>query len=72
MRLVQFPLNQIKQQADIIPKQILHLQPPFPTDNFEALGFYPLNKDQYRLMIFSDNNFNSKQRNLLIELNYFK
>ena len=72
MRLVQFPLNQIKQQADITPKQILHLQPPFPTDNFEALGFYPLNKDRYRLMIFSDNNFNSKQRNLLIELNYFK
>ena len=69
-RIVNFQYSDIKEGEIVKVKQLVELEPPFPLDNYEALGNVQLTKQMQKLFIVSDNNYNPKQRNLLIELNY--
>lgn len=70
LRLVYFNIDKIKPDAMIDTKELIHLKPPFPLDNFEAMDYLQMDKNNYKIFIFSDNNFNPKQKNLLLVLNY--
>jgi hypothetical protein len=72
VRLLSFQFSDIKQGEIIKLKQLLKLKPPFPLDNYEAIGNIPLSENIYKLFIVSDDNYNPRQKNLLIELNYKK
>jgi hypothetical protein len=71
-RLLSFKFSDIKEGEIIKLKQLLKLKPPFPLDNYEAIGNIRLTENMYKLFIVSDDNYNSRQKNLLIELNYKK
>jgi hypothetical protein len=71
-RLLSFKFSDVKEGEIIKLKQLLKLKPPFPLDNYEAIGNIRLAENMYKLFIVSDDNYNSRQKNLLIELNYKK
>ncbi len=51
-------------------KEILHLTPEFTVDNMEGLDVVALDDDTVRLVMISDDNFNSIQRTLLMMFDY--
>ena len=71
-RILTFQYSDIKENEIVRPKQLVKLKPPFPLDNYEAIGSIQITEQMYKLFIVSDNNYNPKQKNLLIELNYKK
>lgn len=71
-RILTFQYSDIKENEIVRPKQLVKLKPPFPLDNYEAIGNIQITEQLYKLFIVSDNNFNPKQKNLLIEFNYKK
>lgn len=71
-RILTFQYSDIKENEIVKPKQLVKLKPPFPLDNYEAIGNIQITEQLYKLFIVSDNNFNPKQKNLLIEFNYKK
>ncbi len=54
----------------LIGDEILHLTPEFPVDNMEGLDVVALDDDTVRLVMISDDNFNSFQRTLLMMFDY--
>ena len=71
-RILTFKYSDIRENEIVRLKQLVKLKPPFPLDNYEAIGSIQLTEQMYKLFIVSDNNYNPKQKNLLIELNYKK
>lgn len=51
-------------------EEILHLTPEFSVDNMEGLDVVALDSDTVRLVMISDDNFNSFQRTLLMMFDY--
>ncbi len=51
-------------------EEILHLTPEFTVDNMEGLDVVALDDDTVRLVMISDDNFNSIQRTLLMMFDY--
>jgi len=56
--------------ATLSGEEILHLTPEFSVDNMEGLDVVALDNDTVRLVMISDDNFNSFQRTLLMMFDY--
>jgi len=61
---------QIVSGATLIGEEILHLTPEFSVDNMEGMDVVSLDGNTVRLVIISDDNFNSFQRTLLMMFDY--
>jgi len=70
IKVLHINATEIVAGATLSGEEILHLTPEFSVDNMEGLDVVALDSDTVRLVMISDDNFNSFQRTLLMMFDY--
>lgn len=68
IRLAELAASDLVADTRIRDRELMRLAPPAPVDNFEAIAVEPRDGGGVFVYLLSDDNFNEKQRTLLLQL----